>query len=230
MQAAQRGYIGYTNCPAALTEVVPFGGRSPTLGTNPHSWGFPTTDLVGFPIVIDWATSVIAMGRVQQLAREGKPLPPDAAVDVDGNPTTDPAAVAALVPFGRHKGYGLSLLDELYAGYIGGGPPTLRHRTVVEGEKQCCTFFFQATHPEALDCGAFGMGRDQHANVRAVLHDVLKGNDGVVLPGQFEADAAKRSERNGGLLFSAAEVAELAEIALSVNLPFDPASFKAAVA
>ena len=32
-------------------------------------------------IVIDWATSVVAMGRVQQLAREGKQLPPCATVD-----------------------------------------------------------------------------------------------------------------------------------------------------
>jgi len=77
MEAAKRGYIAYTNCTATLAEVVPFQGKHPTLGTNPHSWGFPTTDAVGFPIVIDWATSVIAMGRVQVLKREGKMLPPE---------------------------------------------------------------------------------------------------------------------------------------------------------
>ncbi|MES1166510.1 MAG: Ldh family oxidoreductase, partial [Pseudomonadota bacterium] len=43
MDAAKRGYIAYTNCTAALAEVVPCGGKFPTLGTNPHSWGFPTT-------------------------------------------------------------------------------------------------------------------------------------------------------------------------------------------
>jgi hypothetical protein len=84
MDAAKRGYIAYTNCTAALAEVVPFGGKFPTLGTNPHSWGFPTTEAIGYPIVIDWATSVVAMGRVQQLAREGKQLPPNAAVDENG--------------------------------------------------------------------------------------------------------------------------------------------------
>jgi LDH2 family malate/lactate/ureidoglycolate dehydrogenase len=90
MEAARRGYIAYTNCTAALAEVVPFKGVFPTLGTNPHSWGFPTTEAVGYPIVIDWATSTVAMGRVQQFKREGKPLPPDAAVDAAGQPTTDP--------------------------------------------------------------------------------------------------------------------------------------------
>src|SRR5690348_4185457 len=66
IEAARKGYIAYTCCTAALAEVVPFGGRYPTLGTNPHSWGFPTMEAVGFPICIDWATSVVAMGRVQQ--------------------------------------------------------------------------------------------------------------------------------------------------------------------
>ena len=47
MDAARRGYIAYTNCTAALAEVVPFGGKFPTLGTNPHSWGFPTTGAIG---------------------------------------------------------------------------------------------------------------------------------------------------------------------------------------
>ncbi len=57
MEAAERGYFAYTNCTSALAEVVPFGGKFPTLGTNPHSWGNPSTEANGFPIVMDWATS-----------------------------------------------------------------------------------------------------------------------------------------------------------------------------
>src|SRR3954463_7941171 len=47
IDAADRGYIAYTCCTAALAEVVPFMGKFPTLGTNPHSWAFPTRDAVG---------------------------------------------------------------------------------------------------------------------------------------------------------------------------------------
>jgi ureidoglycolate dehydrogenase (NAD+) len=111
------------------------------------------------------------MGRVAVCGREGIALPPDCAVDAKGNVTTNPSEVAALLPFGKHKGYGLALIDELYAGLIGGGPPPLRHRAVVEGEKQCCTFYFQATHPDALDCGRHGHGRTQAANIKTVRHD-----------------------------------------------------------
>jgi L-2-hydroxycarboxylate dehydrogenase (NAD+) len=232
IDAARRGYIAYTNCTAAITEVVPFGGKAPTLGTNPHSWGFPTTAAVGFPIVIDWATSVVAMGRVQQLKREGKLLPPMAAVDKDGNPTTDPNQAAALLPFGAHKGYGLSLVDELVAAFIGGSLPTLRNRWDREpAEKHTCCFFFQVWHPDAMNGGAFALGRNQAENVKAVIHDVLgHGNGSCMLPGQLEAEAAARSARNGGLLFSVAEIAAFNEIAAECGQPpWKPADFAVAV-
>src|SRR4051812_18527100 len=128
IHAAQKGYIAYTCCTAALAEVVPYGGRYPTMGTNPHSWAFPTTDEIGYPICIDWATSVVAMGRIQQFIREGKPVPEGWGVDESGNPTTDPSKIKSLFPFGQHKGYGLALIDELLAAYIGGSLPTIRNR------------------------------------------------------------------------------------------------------
>jgi LDH2 family malate/lactate/ureidoglycolate dehydrogenase len=201
--------------------VVPFGGKFPTLGTNPHSWGFPTTSAIGYPIVIDWATSVIAMGRVQQLKREGKPLPPQAAVDKDGNPTTDPNAAVSLLPFGAHKGYGLSLINEIVGAMIGGSLPTLRSRWDREPtEKHTCAFFFQAIHPDAVSAGAFAKGRDQAANVKAVIEDILgHGNDKSMLPGQLEADWAKKSAAAGGLLFTQAEVDAFAEIAKEAGRP-----------
>lgn len=220
MEAAQRGYIAYTNCTAALAEVVPFMGKYPTLGTNPHSWGFPTADAVGFPIVIDWATSVVAMGRVQQLLREGTPLPANAAVDKDGNPTTDAKEVAALTTFGAHKGYGLSLINELVGAFIGGSLPTLRSREIPEGEKRTPAFYFQVIHPDAVSGGAFAKGRDQAGNVKAVIEDILgHGNENSLLPGQLEAKWAERVVRAGGLLFSKAEIEAFNEIAAECDAP-----------
>jgi LDH2 family malate/lactate/ureidoglycolate dehydrogenase len=222
MEAAERGYIAYTNCTSALAEVVPFGGKYPTLGTNPHSWGFPTTAALGFPVVSDWATSTVAMGRVQALKREGKMLPPGAAVDKDGNPTNDPNEVAALLPFGAHKGYAMCLINELYAGLIGGSLPTLRGRPAVApaDEKTTTAFYFQVIHPDAISGGAFAKGRDQMANLAEVIKDVFgHGNEGCILPGQFEAEARKRSDEAGGLHFTAAELAEFNELATELGLP-----------
>lgn len=231
MEAAQRGYIAYTNCTAALAEVVPFGGKFPTLGTNPHSWGFPTTEAVGYPIVVDWATSVIAMGRVQQFAREGQPLPVGAAVDAEGNPTTEAGKVAALTTFGAHKGYGLSLIDELWGAFIGGSLPTLRSRWDRQPEeKHTPCFYFQVVHPEAVSGGAFALGRNQQQNVKAVIEDILgHGNEKCMLPGQIEAQAAARTRKNGGLLFTEAEIKAFNELAEEAGLPlWELVSFKKA--
>lgn len=223
MDAAKKGYIAYTNCTSTLGEVVPFGGKFPVLGTNPHSWGIPTTNAIGYPVVIDWATSTVAMGRVQQLRREGKPLPPGAAVDAEGNPTTDANKAQWLLPFGAHKGYGLSLLIELMGALIGGSLPTLRggggHPDIKSqpkpaGEKSTSAFYFQVIHPDALSSGMFAKGRDQAANVKAVIQDILsRGNENCMLPGQPEADNAAHTTKAGGLLFSDAEVEALNEIA-----------------
>lgn len=232
MESAKRGYIAYTNCTAALAEVVPFGGKFPTLGTNPHSWGFPTTGAVGFPIVIDWATSTVAMGRVQQLLREGKSLPPDSAVDEQGQPTTDPSKVKALLPFGAHKGYGLSLINELVAAMMGGSLPTLRSRPeqAAENEKTTPAFFFQVIHPEALDTGLFAQGRDQQANLKAVIDDVLgHGNRDTgrcILPGELEHRYAMRCQEAGGLIFTDAEIGEFKKIADEVGVAMDVAALK----
>ena len=180
IEAASKGYIAYTNCTAALAEVVPFGGKFPTLGTNPHSWGFPTTDVVGFPICIDWATSIVAMGRIQQFIREGKPVPAGWGVDEQGNETTDPSKIKSLFPFGQHKGYGLALIDELYAAFIGGSLPTIRNRwdKVPSGEKGTCCFYFQCIRPEAIDAEDFAGRRKQKENVKVVIEDILgHGNE-----------------------------------------------------
>lgn len=230
IDAAKKGYIAYTCCTAALAEVVPFGGKFPTLGTNPHSWGFPTQDIVGFPICIDWATSTVAMGRVQQFVREGKQLPLGSAVDENGKETTDPNKVKALMPFGQHKGYGLSLIDELYAAYIGGSTPTLRSRwgTGAKDEKHTPNFFFQCIKPEALSCGDFAQERTQKENVKQVINDILgHGNaPGAMLPGQLEANGAALSQKHGGLVFTSAEIDAFAEIAKEAGFAFDRGSLK----
>ena len=237
MDAAKKGYIAYTNCTAALAEVVPFGGKFPTLGTNPHSWGFPTTDAIGFPIVIDWATSTVAMGRVQQFKREGKQLPPGCAVDKDGKETTDPNAVVALLPFGAHKGYGMSLINEIVGALIGGSLPTLRSRPEAAAklgaasvEKTTPNFFFQVIHPDAMNCGHFARGRDQKSNLKAVIEDIMgHGNTDAgkcILPGELEHKAAMRSQQASGILLTDAEVEEFRLIAEQAGVAFEKGALK----
>jgi L-2-hydroxycarboxylate dehydrogenase (NAD+) len=132
-----------------------------------------------------------------------------------------------LLPFGAHKGYGLSLLIELMGAMIGSSLPTHRGggihpqfagKPIATGEKKSSAFYFQVIHPDALSSGLFAQGRTQRENLKAVMKDLFShGNESCLLPGEPEANNAKQSDKAGGLLFSDAEVEALNEIAVECN-------------
>lgn len=89
------------------------GGRERMLGTNPIAFGLPSN---GLPFVLDMATSAITFGEVITAIADGEALPEGVAVDSKGRPTSEPEAIregGALLPFGGHKGLGLSMLVEV---------------------------------------------------------------------------------------------------------------------
>ena len=110
---------------------------------------------------------------------------------------------------------------------IGGSLPTIRSRPdqAPAGEKTTPNFFFQVIHPDALNCGAFAAGRDQAANVKAVIDDVMgHGNRDTgrcILPGQIEHAAAVRSHEADGLLFTESEAGEFDQLAKDTGVEFD---------
>ena len=98
--------------------VAPAGGHMPVFGTNPIAFGWPRPG--AYPHVFDFATSAIARGDLELHRRAGTPLPEGCGVDADGNPSTDPVAVAAgaMRTFGGHKGSALAMMVELMAGAL----------------------------------------------------------------------------------------------------------------
>ena len=104
--------------------VAPFGGTDGRFVTNPMCVGLPIAG--ADPIVLDFATSRIAMGKVRVAYNKGEPVPPGILIDAQGRPTTDPGVMfrdphGALLPFGDHKGYGLAVACEILAGALTGG-------------------------------------------------------------------------------------------------------------
>lgn len=104
--------------------VAPFGGTRPRVGTNPFAVGIPRAD--GPPIIVDFATSRWAAGKVRVAFNKGDPVPEGTLLDAAGHPTTDPATLftvpsGALLPFGEHKGWGLALACELLGAALTGG-------------------------------------------------------------------------------------------------------------
>jgi LDH2 family malate/lactate/ureidoglycolate dehydrogenase len=118
-RVAGAGHIGMAMANADPT-VAPWGGRERMLGTNPFAWAVPVADTAA-PLVVDFATSATAEGKLAVARAAGRQVPEGLLVDADGAPSTDPGdfyAGGALLPFGGHKGYGLGLIADVVAGLL----------------------------------------------------------------------------------------------------------------
>jgi uncharacterized oxidoreductase len=114
--------------------VAPFGGVERRFSTNPVAIGVP---LPGRPLVLDFATSLVAEGKVLVASSGGKKLPEGALIEPDGTLSTDPHTlygpydavgprnpsngVGAIRAFGEHKGSGLAFMCEMLAGCLTAG-------------------------------------------------------------------------------------------------------------
>ncbi len=132
---------------SAKPRVLPPGGVRPALGTNPLAIGFPTR---GEPVIYDIGTASMMWGEVLLHAHLGQPIPEGIGFDAAGRPSTDAKEVAkgGVIPFGGHKGYGLSFAIQAL-GLLGGAALT-------RGQVQDYAFVFIAIDPAImLDDGAF---------------------------------------------------------------------------
>jgi len=119
VMTAERGFVGLIFCSSGLKggEVAPFGGRVRALGTNPIAWGVPAGERP--PIFLDYATSVVAEGKLRVAADKDEEIPLGWLLDKEGRPTRNPRDKrngGALLPFGGHKGYALSVMIQLLGG------------------------------------------------------------------------------------------------------------------
>lgn len=105
--------------------VAAFGGKTRLFGTNPFAAAIPSSD---GDIVIDFATASTAEGKLRVAHSNGDQVPIGLVITKDGEPTSNPGAFyegGALLPFGGHKGYCLSLLIDLLGGALSGIHPAM---------------------------------------------------------------------------------------------------------
>lgn len=174
--------------------VAPAGGSQPLLGTNPIAFGWPRPG--PNPYVFDFATSAIARGDLELHRRAGQPLPEGCGVDAEGQPSTDPVAVArgAMLAFGGHKGSALSTMVELMAGALIGDWTSRESLTFDDGAGVA------PCHGElvlAFDPATFAGGDSEAQTARAEqLLDSITAQ-GARLPSQRRFAAREASARQG---------------------------------
>lgn len=133
--AAAEGLVSihFVNAPQSVS-VAPFGGIDRRMSTAPVCIGVPRAN--DAPLILDFATSRVAEGKVLIASQGGKPIPEDALIATDGTlsgdprvlygdftpsgPRTSKTGTGAIRVFGDHKGSGLALMVELLGGSLTG--------------------------------------------------------------------------------------------------------------
>ena len=186
--------------------VAPFGGVDRRFSTAPFAVGFPRPG--GEPVVLDFATSAVAEGKVLVASNGGKPLPPDALIEPDGRLSGDPATLSgpyegvgsrsaaggkgASRAFGEHKGSGLALMCELLAGALTGSG------TCGPGEKRFCNGMLSIyVSPDSMGRqDAFVQETKAYLDYFKSSRPATPGGE-VLLPGEPERKTRAERSANG---------------------------------
>jgi delta1-piperideine-2-carboxylate reductase len=118
---ADAGLVAFT-CVVSRPHMTPHGGTKKLFGTDPIAFACPRSGAE--PIVWDMATSAVSLMEIRVAAETGEEIPPNAAVDRHGAPTTDSRAASdggMLLPFSGHKGSAIAFMVELLAAGLTGG-------------------------------------------------------------------------------------------------------------
>lgn len=196
--AAGLGSTSYVNVVGHEPQVSPFGGRDRRMTTNPFCATLPRRDAP--PVVLDMATSAIALGKVRVAHKKGEPVPDGVLVDHEGRPTNNASVMyeepfGALGPFGGHKGYGLAVMCELLGGGLAGHwtaqPKHPRSSQIINN---MLSFVF--------DPDLFGGGEQFDDEMTAMidyLHSTTPavGTDKVRIPGEPERESEQARRDNG---------------------------------
>lgn len=202
-RAAGKGFLTQimVNDAGAGAAVAPLGGRDPVMSTNPFAVGIPRTK--GAPIVVDLSTSIVALGKLRMACNTGERVPEGWLVGRDGRPETDPNAFfhnprhAALnllgAPGQGHKGFGLSLMVDSFAGALTGAG-TSTGRQVEDGGNG---FFVMAVNPEVFGAGPEYAEQIERLAAAIKASAPAEGVEEITLPGERAARETARRKQSG---------------------------------
>ncbi|MFV0373667.1 Ldh family oxidoreductase [Microbacterium sp.] len=211
---AQRGLVG-VGIAAGSPMMSYTGAVGASVATSPLAIAVPGTGAHA-PVVLDMASSLIAMGKIAQYKRSGTPLPEGAATTADGTPTIDPEVAKVPTPLGGAKGSGLSLMFEMLTSVLVAAPILTPYHAGQKKHRQNATLI-------VLDPTVFGGAEEFAAGVDATVDTIhalpkAEGVERVLVPGERSAEtAAARSA--SGIPVGDKLWTELTEVAGSFGIP-----------
>lgn len=173
--------------------VAPYGGRERLFSTNPMSFAVPCGD--GETLLLDFATSGVAHGKVMLAQSKGAPVAQGMMLDNAGRPTTEATDLDAggvLLPMGLHKGSGLSLMMEIIPNLLAGDRP-MSSPEFHHGNPM----LLMALLPEAFDEATDFAAHVEALKARVKSVKPAQGFDEVLVPGEPEARSYAERVRAG---------------------------------
>jgi LDH2 family malate/lactate/ureidoglycolate dehydrogenase len=140
--------------------------------------------------MLDMAMSVVARAKIRNALKAGESIPDTWGTDKQGRRTTDPKAAldGFLQPIGGHKGYGLALLVDMFAGVLSNAAYLTHVKSWVDApdEPQNLGHFFILIDTRRLGSGAWLAGRMR--DFAEILHGSPAAEEGkpVIVPGEIE--------------------------------------------
>jgi LDH2 family malate/lactate/ureidoglycolate dehydrogenase len=196
--AAEQGFASMIGSNATTT-IAPWGGTDARLGNSPLGFGVPGSQ--GAHFMLDMAMSVVARAKIRNALKAGQPIPDTWATDSTGRVTTDPKAAldGFLLPIGGHKGYGLALLVDLFAGLLSDAAYLTHVKSWVDApdEPQNLGHFFVLIDTRRLGSTAWLAAR--MADFAAILHGSTPAQEErpVIVPGEIELRNMARQRAAG---------------------------------
>lgn len=196
--AAEAGFASIIGSNSTTT-IAPTGGSDARLGNSPVGFGVPNPG--GPHIILDMAISVVARAKIRAALNRGSAIPDTWATDKAGNKTTDPKAAldGFLLPIGGHKGYGLALIVDLFAGLLSGAAYLTHVKSWVDApeEPQNLGHFFILIDTKKLGSSDWLIARMN--DFAAILHDSPPADPAlpVLVPGEIELGKMARQRRAG---------------------------------
>ena len=213
--AAGLASVHFTNV-VSRAIVAPHGGSERRFGTNPLTIGLPRRDAP--PILLDFATSAVAVGKIRVAYNRKGPAPSGTLIDHDGKPTTNPAVmyeepIGALLTAAGHKGYALAMVCDLLGSALFGGVTPQPSRLRIPG-------LYNNMLAIVFDPARFGAGEHFEQEAKAFIDYVQSAKRSnadapIEVPG--DAERRYRMQRAQALPVDTGTLQTMDDAALAIN-------------
>lgn len=216
--ASEQDMIGM-NFTHADALMLSYSGVRPFFGTNPICMTVPCEGEE--PFCLDTATTLTSWNKLLKYIDRGEPISDGWAFDAEGEPISDPKKATCLAPIGAYKGFGLSMMVEIFCSLLTGMPfgrnISKMYADPIETKRYLGHFFLAIDPARFIELGSFK--RRMRELMYAVRAEPAKNpGTSVMVPG--DPEKAQYAERvQNGIPLSAKTYRSFIKLAEEIKYP-----------